>query len=1546
MTRGPYLQASAPFVAGACLRDLVEEGVLDLGFRTLDQKDVFPLDRPLHLHQELAIRKAVAGQRNLVVATGTGSGKTECFLVPIIDALLRERAAGTLDEPGVRALLLYPMNALANDQLRRLRRILQPVPEITFGRYVGDTAQRSKEALDNFRQRFPREPRFANELLSREEMQAAPPRILLTNYAMLEYLLLRPADSSIFDGESGRHWRTIALDEAHVYDGAAGSEIAMLLRRVRDRVVGSERGRLQCFATSATLGRGIEDYPSLIEYALAIFDERFEWDPSDPARQDVVSASRRPLASAQPAYTLPAATYAKLNAARLTDGSAAAIRRVLVEESPDAAAGVDGSGSAEDVLGAVLSRDANVLAVQDLLELGSSEFSAVGRSVFGPDWRADDLVELVECAVNARHSENDTPLLPAKYHFLLRSLEGAYLCLSPDHPANEPDLLLARHEECPACLNAGRHVAMFELGTCRRCGAEYLLGVQRGERLVQAPPFSTLTYLLLGKPATADDEDEAQPDESADNVPTDRFICPFCGRMSASGSDQCACEQNVTGAPRIATTLARASQTGSVLRRCPACAARTGGEIVSRFLPGADAPVSVIATGIYQELPPSSDAQMADAVGEGRKLLVFADSRQDAAFFSPYFERTYQRAIQRSLVLDIAARAPVDEPYRFDDLVLPMMRRAEGSLVLDPDGSRATNQAAVRSWLLQEVVAADRRQSLEGTGLVEIAVALPRRFAAPRALTELGLSDQEAEDLLRLLLDTLKNGAAVTIPEGVDVRDEAFAPRNREYGVRGETSTGDVIAWRPGRGSNRRLDIVAKILRQIGSATDPTALLAAIWDYLSDPSGIWTTTLVAYSDKKNGALWRIATDRLDFVPMSDRHLPLRCDRCRQIWWRSVRGVCSTYGCEGTLRRVEAPSELVENHYAALYRRLAPIGMKVEEHTAQWTQAAGSAIQDAFMRGDINVLSCSTTFELGVDVGEVESVLLRNMPPSPANYVQRAGRAGRRLSSAALVVTYAQRRNHDLAYFADPKLMIEGVIQPPRVRVDNPTIVRRHTHAVAFSAFEREIGEHPDVGSFFVGLAEEPAADDRFVAWLKTKPESLGAAIRRIVPPQTVDVLGLDDWAWVEALVEESEEDPTRGWLRRASAEVRSDLDELGERIAEAVADERFDSAGSYKRQRTTMLRTHLLSFLARKNVLPKYGFPVDVIPLDLGRSGDADAARLQLDRDLKMAISEYAPGSEIVAAKALWRSEGLRVQPGREWPKRVLAVCKRCGAVREGLTEVRPDCGVCHSTERDAFHSGDFVIPVFGFLGSRSSNKPGDSRPGRGSSPVSYFSEYQDREPDLTVIPELSHGGQLTQIRSSRQGRITVINRGPASRGYQVCYRCGYGAPAPVVGEGGGRRKTTGHRDIRRPGSKECTNWLKTVFLGHEYLTDVVEIRTSIQMSDEDARSTLYALLEGAATLSIKREELDGTLYTYGFGEPSAFVVFDTVPGGAGHAQRVGRQLEAVVHAGLQRVEACSCGPETACYQCLRSYSNQTWHESLSRGAAISVLSRLVGPVS
>ena len=341
---------------------------------------------------------------------------------------------------------------------------------------------------------------------------------------------------------------------------------------------------------------------------------------------------------------------------------------------------------------------------------------------------------------------------------------------------------------------------MFEFGVCGRCGAGYVIGRKdvpvtgEGDVVVHAPPQrGGLTYLLLDEQAAEDDEDEAAvvDDERAKTNTWPGWLCTACGRLSEAGTAHCACSayQQVTVAEPSKSKsrkTAVSDEIGKPLRRCPACTGRTNSDIVLRFFTGQDAPVAVVATALYQSLPGDPyTATRSDipAIGEGRKLLSFSDNRQDAAFFAPYLQRTYSRAVQRRLLWEVLKRSP-EELLRFEDIVPRLRRLAEDRFVIDPDDSSAAKNATVRRWLMAEVLATDRRQSLDSVGLAEITVDTPQGVATPVALTKLGFTRAEALDIAAVMLETLRSNAAVSLPEDVDIADQAFAPRNTVTAVR------------------------------------------------------------------------------------------------------------------------------------------------------------------------------------------------------------------------------------------------------------------------------------------------------------------------------------------------------------------------------------------------------------------------------------------------------------------------------------------------------------------------------------------------------------------------------------------------------------------------------------------------------------------------------------------------------------------------------------------------------------------------------------------
>lgn len=1501
LTNGPLLESSPPYAHGATLADLVAEGVLNPAFTSL-ASPALPFDRPLYLHQEQAIRKVTAG-RNVVVASGTGSGKTESFLLPILDALTAEHAAGTLG-PGVRALLLYPMNALANDQIKRLRKLLAHVPHITFGRYVGDTVRTPREAAERFAVLNPGEQRVPNELLSREEMRATPPHLLLTNYAMLEYLLLRPSDIDLFEGDYAGQWKFLAVDEAHVYDGAKAAELAMLLRRLRDRVAGGRQ--LRCIATSATVG----DEPEAVRtFARSLFDAEFDWLADDPSRQDLVRASRRSIPEGPFWGPLEPTSYQLIASSPEPDAEVLRLAKAHGgEEHTDAAA--------------ALAHEYRMAQLRGKLATRPKMFTDLADQLFGDESDpASALAALVTAGARVRDSAGSA-VLSARYHLFARASEGAYACLSK----TGPHVALSRREACPECSSA-----MFEFAACKRCGTVYLSGsvraIGRGHHFgPRQKPTERRTWLLLGNDPVVTDEDDETLEESAQGLDSeDAVLCATCGGLYAAGHTACtgpACGNSVLWPVRRLST-ARDTVSG-----CLACGAR-GDAMVRQFETGSDAAAAVLTTSLYQALPPSDLADQADQPGQGRKLLLFSDSRQAAAFFAPYLETSYATLQHRRLILDALLRAADDEAAHVDDVTYHLAKAAEAAHVFERRLSRQERERRTALWLMQELVSTDDRQSLEGRGLLRAELGRDEGWRVPVPLKGLGLGDDEAWALLAELMRSLRQQGAVTMPEGVDARDEAFDPRRGPIFVRRDKAEQKrkVLSWLPTQGVNRRLDYVARLLRALGSSVGARDVLDGCWRFIENLPDGWLTTV---HDPRLGVVRQVDHTWLRLSPVGPEDVIYQCDLCRRLSPVSVRGVCTTMGCRGKLAEYRVPAaDKDDDHYRHLYRSLNPVPLTASEHTGQLATVEAADVQQKFVRGAINALSCSTTFELGVDVGELQSVVLRNMPPTTANYVQRAGRAGRRADSAALVLTYAQRRSHDLSRYQDPVSMVAGEVRAPYVPLGNERIDRRHAHSVALAAFfrhERKLtGEQwSTAGEFFLPREDgTPSPSERVQTYLTPVPEEVAASLRRVLPEAVQTEIGLASGAWVTDLAE---------LLEKVRTELATDVQAFEEQRLQAVADRKGYLVDRFERTINTLTRRNLIGFLANHNILPKYGFPTDTVELRTAYADSTIGAKLDLSRDLSSAIYEFAPGAELVAGARLWTSGGVYRLPGRELISKYYAVCSSCGGFREDDQQLDPICPFCGvqliGVQRRYF------FPEFGFVAQRDPKRPGMSPPRRSWNGATYVLSPPAEVEEHTW--HLADGGTAI-TRAGARGKLIAVSEGPNRSGYLICDWCGWGTA--VVS-----KPPREHPHLLR--DKKCSGPLQMRSLAHPYETDILDISfdgLAAPLADpRHWRSTLYALLEGVSErLQISRDDIDGTLYPSPGGRTS-LVIFDAVPGGAGSATRIARSFDQVLESALARVSRCDCGEETSCYGCLRGYRNQPFHEELQRGAALEFLTPLI----
>jgi ATP-dependent helicase YprA (DUF1998 family) len=1495
LTRGPILEMTPPYETGATCRQLIDQGVLHPNFIMVDSES-FSIDQRLYVHQETAIRKFVSG-RNLVVSTGTGSGKTESFLIPIINSLIEESVQGTLG-PGVRALLLYPMNALANDQLKRLRGVLGGIPEITFGRYTGETPEDTRTAENDFLQSNPGAQRLSNELVSREQMRGRPPHLLLTNYAMLEYLLLRPADMDLFDGPHSGTWRFIVMDEAHVYDGAQGSEVALLMRRLKQRV--APQSTIQCIATSASLTGSVREDPrgEAMEFATNLFDAPFEYVDGDSTKQDLVEPTRK--------KHLPISHW------KLTREQLLTLRNRTIDAAEVGPSGVR--------LADALSNEESMVQLKDALTTGPVAVRELLDRIWPGDEQAsqqfDALVEL------GRSVQDDVgnPVLSARYHLFVRATEGAFVSFNDDGP----HIFLSRHEVDP---DTGR--AVFEFGTCTRCGAVHLAGELDSSESHFVPSKTadaSVKWLVLAD-AEADvliDEDEATLAEdeakSGKSDPTTRRLCTSCGLLSDGNASICP-SSNCRG--RQMLLVREHPRPTRIMSRCTECGAQTR-QGVRRLRTDVNAAPAVVTTALYQQLPEATGAA-ADQVGGGRKLLMFSDSRQAAAFAAPYLDRTYTRMLERRyLTQALRDPAATGGALTVGDLAILTREKAQAAGHFAHNLGNIEITQAVNQWVSGELMTLETRQSLEGLGLMRVALRAGTPIAM-RGFTSLGLREDEAWALLNELVKTVRLQGAVTVLDRVDVKDERFAPRNTRVRMRstGSDRAKQIISWKPsGAGTtNGRMTFLRKVLVALSNDTPPDRILQGCWDVLE--SGGF---LVAESDRAlGGQVFQLDHSRLSVANGSDCPW-YRCDTCRLLTAFSVKDVCPNSRCTGTLKPFDLPaSEDDTNHYRVVYQTMNTAPLSAREHTAQWDAKSAASIQREFISGKVNVLSCSTTFELGVDVGDLQSVVMRNMPPKTANYVQRAGRAGRRAASAALVVTYANRSAHDLAQYQNPISMIAGRMRIPWVPTDNVRIARRHAHSIALAAyfrycFEQRNEKWKTAGQFFSPTPEGGDSPAKRVGdYLTPVPSAVAEALRAALPDSVQAEIGVLDGSWAEQLVK---------LLDSVEKELTQDVADIEERIMEAVKERKFGLSKRLDDTLRTITGRELLGYLANRNILPKYGFPVDTVELSTFNAADPVGRQLELARDLSLAIYDYAPGNEVVAGGKVWTSTGLKKRPGKELVHHKYRICQACGRFQRGQVldpgDVCPSCG-------DPFGPiGTLIIPEFGFIAANETREVGSAPPERRWHGGSYVETPGD---DIGLYHWSGRSGLKVAARAGVRAWLAVVSDGIGD-GFQLCEWCHWARAA----ERGNRRRKHHRPDT----NKECDGPLERVSLGHRYQSDVAEFTIDgvTYRRDQEANwlSSLYAILEGASyALEISRDDIDGAL-SWSADHRRSIVIFDTVPGGAGAAKKIAENIGVVLDAAVKRVQDCDCGEETSCYGCLRSYRNARFHQDLSRGAALQIL--------
>lgn len=1672
VSQKPYVESTPVYELGRRYDKLnlpqpVKDVLTELASRRLGL-----FERP-YIHQSTTLEAFFSQAADLIVATGTGSGKTESFLMPIIGQLAMEanNRPQSASLPGCRALLLYPMNALVNDQLSRIRRLIGSAEgsaivskrrdfPVRFASYTGRTpypgprsAKRDGERigplfegfylpviddpvkeqqlraigqlpekdlraffdkareetgakgqrLRHWNQRLLTQP-SDRELMTRHETQLRCPELLITNYSMLEFMLMRPIERPIF--QQTREWLRadpaneliIVLDEAHMYRGAGGAEVALLLRRLLSRLQVS-RERVRFILTSASLGNTEEAVRAV---------EQFGRDLTG-----MTSEIKRPFIVVR--GTPEARSGARLGtpdeAAALADFDLAAFENFATDINGARAAvasladalhwpAINPSADLKDYLFGTLTGFGPLELLIQSVSGRASALDTLQRTLFG---NSGDSVRataaLLALATFARRATDQRVLLPTRLHMFFRGLPGLFACCNPDcehsREAHERKILGRLYTQQRDHCECGARV--FELLTHRECGSAFLKGYIDGPhgnfvwdspsgplREGQQTPLTEVEILVEGQPH------RDQIDECVAawlDVQSGRII--FGEAPNRAGF-----RQVFVPAPSM-----QWGRTGLKFSCCPACRVdtlRSGRSTIMNHSTKGEAPfANLVKTQL--DAQPAAREQSREFPNGGRKVLLFSDGRQKAARLARDIPREVEQDIFRQ-VLALAAKRLIEagkEPRPIQHLYiavlsvlrefnLPIFDRGDAQQIereierLEKDHKDDTlgelladffpsdSPSRYKIALLKQLCG--RYYSLSGTS---VGILVPARRPALKLQTDLlsqipNLTQPDVDELSLAWIAELADKFAFDrdIPDPVRAKAMGFySDRSGSNGRFGKTVREQlpVILSLP-------LETVETIEAALASEL---CLRSDSGSYFLDPSKVCLRIDLDVP-------WYQCRECTALMPTTLRH---RCIACASDSLEILNPLESEYirARKGFWR---------EPVRAALGDRARLRSISVEEHTAQLSNRDNARVHATTEQFElrfrdikiedrdrpIDVLSCTTTMEVGIDIGSLVAVGLRNVPPQRENYQQRAGRAGRRGSSVSTVLTYAQSGPHDSFYYNDPNEIVAGPPRNPDIKVDNPKIARRHVTSFLFQTFfhgymdQHNIAIGGPTSALFRALGK---ANDFFFGDGTAGPEF--SAFKQWVEEQVIaDVGALRQQirSWVPANLRTAPRTIDQ-WIGDVAAELLAELRRLRNELRPIALEEDNDDG---EEERNVLGDEELLEFLFSRGMLPSYAFPTDLtsftverlIPAPGGRGNMTTETIEKPQQGIDKALSEYAPGRLIVINKETYRSGGvtanvLPTMHDRAAPLfagvTTLVHCDNCSFVRD-LEEgaiAEANCPVCESE----LQSTRMIVPQV-FLPEDGKALDEDDR----DQDITYATGAQFPVPvGANDLPEMTPIGESLSYAVTTDRKLVTANKGQLQNdfynGFWVCDRCGRSALEDPPAGAHQRPYKVEYAFGQPRAPRQCSGQFHKVFLGHVFKTDLVLLRFEIKrpiVTDtanpvvlRALEDSLYSIAEALRLSASRHPQLDLDPSEFGAGfrivpavdSDATFLdvyLYDTLSGGAGYAELAGRHLTEILDGVQALLEECPSHCDRSCESCLRHYHNQHLRDRLDRRVAAQLL--------